>query len=196
MRKINSNKRTHTLWGQLAVMLAIFWFANAWAKEGIYFKRSSLHSIDAANNVYLVSGQIDYQLSPYLEQALLNGIVLNSNIQLKLVKTSAWWWSQAENISTIDYQLKYHALSRHFLLTRSDTNENWNFRSLPTALRKMGNVVNHRLPALPDSIKEGGHLISLSSTLSPATLRLPLKIQSIFSSQYSMSSEVITWPLP
>jgi hypothetical protein len=113
-----------------------------------------------------------------------------------LVKKSAWWWNQAENIRTIDYQLKYHALSRHFLLTRSDTNENWNFRSLPTALRKMGSVVNQRLPALPDIINEGGHVISLSSTLSPATLRLPLKIQSIFSSQYSMSSEVISWPLP
>jgi hypothetical protein len=196
MHKINRNKRTHFLWGQLALMVIIFWCASAWAKEGIYFKRSSLHSIDAANNVYLVSGQVDYQLSPYLEQALLNGVVLNSNIQVMLINSSVWWWSQTENISRIDYQLKYHALSRHFLLTRSDTNENWNFRSLPTALRKMGSIVNHRLPALPDSIKEGGYTISLSSTLSPATLRLPLKIQSIFSSQYGMSSEVITWPLP
>ena len=196
MRKINRNKRTHFLWGHLALMLVIVWCASAWAKEGIFFKRSSLHSIDSANNVYLVSGQIDYQLSPYLEQALLNGIVLNAKIQIVLVKSNAWWWNQAENISTIDYQLKYHALSRHFLLTRSDTNENWNFRSLLTALRKMGSVVNHRLPALPDSTKNGGYTIALSSTLSPATLRLPLKIQSIFSSQYSMSSEVITWPLP
>jgi len=146
MRKINRNKRTHFLWGHLALMLVIVWCASAWAKEGIFFKRSSLHSIDSANNVYLVSGQIDYQLSPYLEQALLNGIVLNAKIQIVLVKSNAWWWNQAENISTIDYQLKYH--------------------------------------------------IALSSTLSPATLRLPLKIQSIFSSQYSMSSEVITWPLP
>ena len=182
--------------GQAVLTLIIFWCATAWAEEGISFKRSAIHSVDAANNVYLVSAQIDYQLSPYLEQALLNGVILNSSTRMMLVKPSSWWWNQAENISTLDYQLKYHALSRHYLLTRSDTNENWNFRSLPTALRKMGSVVNHRLPALSDVVKQGGYAISLSSTLSPATLRLPLKIQSIFSSQYSMTSEVITWPLP
>lgn len=196
MQKIKRKNRSDFLLGQAVLTLIIFWCATAWAEEGISFKRSAIHSVDAANNVYLVSAQIDYQLSPYLEQALLNGVILNSSTRMMLVKPSSWWWNQAENISTLDYQLKYHALSRHYLLTRSDTNENWNFRSLPTALRKMGSVVNHRLPALSDVVKQGGYAISLSSTLSPATLRLPLKIQSIFSSQYSMTSEVITWPLP
>lgn len=196
MQKINKNRRAHIAVGRAVVALMVFWCLAVWAKEGIYFKRNAIHKIDAANNVYLVSAQIDYQLSPYLEQALLNGIVLNSSTRMLFVKPSNWWWSQAESLSTLDYQLKYHALSRHFLLTRSDTNENWNFRSLTTALRKMGSVVNHRLPALPKAIHEGGHEIYLSSTLSPATLRLPLKIQSIFSSQYSMSSEVVKWPLP
>ena len=177
-------------------MLLVFWCASVWAIEGIYFKRQAIHKIDAGNNVYLVSAQIDYQLSPYLEQALLNGVVLNASTRMVLVKPSNWWWSQIENLSTINYQLKYHALSRHFLLTRSDTNENWNYRSLTTALRQMGSVVNHRLPALPQTIHDGGYKVYLSSTLSPATLRLPLKIQSIFSSQYSLSSEVIQWPLP
>jgi len=196
MKKINANNRTLPWLGRVFLLLIIFWCAVVWAKEGIYIKRSAIHKIDAANNVYLVSAQIDYQLSPYLEQALLNGIVLNCNTRMVLVKPGNWWWSQAESLSTLNHQLKYHALSRHFLLTRSDTNENWNFRSLTAALRKMGSVVNHRLPALPKTIHEGGRSIYLSSTLSPATLRLPLKIQSIFSSQYSMSSEVITWPLP
>ncbi len=196
MHKINENKCSQSRLGQVLVLLIFFWCAVVWAEEGIFFKRNAIHKIDAANNVYLVSAQIDYKLSPYLEQALLNGIVLNSTTRMVLVKPSNWWWNQAESLSTLNYQLKYHALSRHFLLTRSDTNENWNFRSLNTALRKMGSVVNHQLPSLPKTIHEGGHSIYLSSVLSPATLRLPLKIQSIFSSQYSMSSEVIKWPLP
>ena len=180
----------------MALALMVFWCAPTWAKEGVVFKRSAIHKIDAGNNIYLLSAQVDYQLSPYLEKALLNGIVLNSTIRVVLVRPQSWWWDQVETINTIRYELKYHALSRHFLLTRSDTNENWNFRSLTTALRKMGSVVNHRMPALPKAIHDGRHSLYLSATLSPATLRLPLKIQSIFSSQYSMNSEVITWPLP
>ena len=195
MQKINRKKWPNLWLGPLLLMLIFGGLAPAWAEEGIKFKRSSIHSIDAANNVYLLSAQIDYQLSPYLEQALLNGIVLNASTRAVLVKPQ-WWWNQTNNVSSIDYELTYHALSQHYLLTRRDTNENWNFRSLPTALRKMGSVVNHRLPPLPAVIKEGGYFMTLSSTLSPATLRLPLKIQSIFSSQYSMTSEVITWPLP
>ena len=196
MTKIKTHNRTGQFWLSAALILLSVWCASVWAKDGIFFMRNSLHKVDAANNVYLASAQIDYQLSPYLEQALLNGIVLNSSTRMVLVKPRSWWWNQADNISTINYELKYHALSQHFLLTRGDTNENWNFRSLPTALRKMGSVVNHRLPPLPKDIHDGGYFIYLSATLSPATLRLPLKIQSIFSSQYSMSSEVITWPLP
>jgi len=196
MHKINANRRIQNLLGRGFLVLILFWCAVGWAKEGIHFKRSAIHKVDSANNVYLVSAQLDYQLTPYLEQALLNGIVLNSTTRVVHVKPSSWWWSQAESLSTLNHQLKYHALSRHFLLTRNNTNDNWNFRSLTAALRKMGSVVNHRLPALPKTIHDGGHSIYLSSTLSPATLRLPLRIQSIFSSQYSMSSEVIKWPLP
>jgi len=196
MNTVNRNKYARWTLGYSVAALMLIWCAAVWAKEGVHFKRSALHKIDAANNVYLVSAQIDYQLSPYLEQALLNGVILNSSTRMVLVKPSNWWWNQAESLSTLDYELKYHALSRHFLLTRNDTNENWNYRTLTRALRKMGSVVNHRLPALPESIHEGGYSIYLSSVVSPATLRLPLKIQSIFSSQYSMSSEVIQWPLP
>ncbi|MGB1311331.1 MAG: DUF4390 domain-containing protein [Leucothrix sp.] len=196
MREVNANKRFQQTVGGALVALLLGWCAIAWAEEGIHFKRHGVHQVDSGNNVYLVSAQIDYQLSPYLEQALLNGIVLNSSIRVVLVKPRNWWWNQAETLSVINYELKYHSLSRHFLLTRVDTSENWNFRSLTAALRKMGGVVNHRLPALPQTIHDGGHLLYLSAVLSPATLRLPLKIQSIFSSQYSMSSEVIQWPLP
>jgi len=165
-------------------------------KPGIFFNRYAIHMVDTTKNIYLVSAQVDFKLSPYLEQALLNGVVLKVNTFVGLGKKRDWWWNETGNLSTISYQLKYHALSRHFLLTRIDTNENWNYRSLPAALRKMGGVVNYKLPALPDRVKGGDYYLFMNIRLSPATLRLPLRIQSLFSSQYSLASEVVSWPLP
>lgn len=165
-------------------------------KPGIYFNRYDIHMVDTTKSVYLVSAQVDFKLSPYLEQALLNGVLLNVNTFIGLGERRDWWWNETQTLSTINYQIKYHALSRHFLLTRNDTNENWNFRSLSTALRKMGSVTNYKLPPLSKRIKKGNHYLFMNIRLSPATLRLPLRIQSLFSSQYSMASEVVSWPLP
>ena len=180
----------------LLLLLSLSGTSVAEDKPGIYFNRHDIHMVDATKNVYLVSAQVDFKLSPYLEQALLNGVLLNVNTFIGLGKRRGWWWNETDNLSTISYQIKYHALSRHFLLTRNDTHENWNYRSLSTALRKMGSVVNYKLPELSPRVKDGEHYIYMNIRLSPATLRLPLRIQSLFSSQYSMASEVISWPLP
>lgn len=180
----------------LFVFLLIMPFASKAEEDGIYFSRYALHSVDVANNVYLVSAQLDYRLSKYLEKALLNGIPIKVSIVIGLGMQRSWWWNQADSLSTISYQVKYHALSQHFLLTRYDTNENWNFRSLSATLRKMGSIVNYKLPPLPETIKEGGYYIYMGARMSPATLRLPLRIQSLFSDEYSLSSEVVSWPLP
>ena len=167
----------------------------AFAEEGIFFKRHSIHQVDSINNVYLVSAQIDFQLTPYLEQALMNGVVLTTGIYIGLGERRSWWWNKTDSLSSINYQLKYHALSRHFLLTRNDTNENWNYRSLSTALRSMGSIVNYKLPGLSMNTLDGNHYLFMGVRLSPSTLRLPLKIQSLFSDKYSLSSEVVSWPL-
>lgn len=166
------------------------------AEEGVFIKRHSIHQVDSINNIYLVSAQIDFHLTPYLEEALRNGVVLQTGIHFGLGERRRWWWNKTDSISSINYQLKYHALSRHYLLTRSDTNENWNYRSLPTALRSMGHIVNHKLPGLSLNTLDGNHYLFMGVRLAPSTLRLPLKIQSLFNDEYSMSSEVVSWPLP
>ena len=117
----------NTLKHGLFVFLLIMPFAPKAEEDGIYFSRYALHSVDVANNVYLVSAQLDYRLSKYLEKALLNGIPIKVSIVIGLGMQRSWWWNQADSLSTISYQVKYHALSQHFLLTRYDTNENWNF---------------------------------------------------------------------
>ena len=143
-----------------------------------------------------VSTRIDYELTDYLSDALKNGVTLNSRVQFRLGEHSSWWFNKDTPILTVSFQLKYHALSRHYVLSRNDTNEHWNFSSLPASLRKLGELRHYSLPDISAFIDDGEFYIFAIADMVPATLRLPLRIQSIFSDQYRLTSEGVLWPLP
>ncbi len=145
---------------------------------------------------YSVQTRVEFKLTNYLKQALLNGIALNARIQFRLGEHRSWWFNKDVPLRTIHYQLKYHALSRHYLLSRSDTGENWNFTTLPTALRKLNELRSYKLPPIKEPVKNGQYYIFAIADMSPATLRLPLRIQSLFSDEYKLTSEGVLWPLP
>lgn len=145
---------------------------------------------------YHVLTRVDYKLTDYLSKALLNGVTLNAHVQFRLGQHRSWWFNKDKPLLTVQYQLKYHALSRRYLLTRKDTNEHWNFNSLAGTLRKLGELRKYKLPPLPQ-IKEGeDYYILAVADMVPATLKLPLRLQSLFSDEFSISSEGVFWPLP
>lgn len=145
---------------------------------------------------YQVLTRVDFKLSSYLHQALLNGVSLKARVQFRLVEHQTWWFDKDNSLLTINYQLKYHALSRHYLLTRNDTNEHWNFSTLPSALRKLGELRKYNLPFIQVPLNSGDYSILAVADIMPTTLQLPLRIQSIFSNKFKITSEGVLWPLP
>ena len=143
-----------------------------------------------------ISTRIDFELTDYLRDALKSGVTLNSRVQFRLGEHSSWWFNKDTPLLTVSYQLKYHALSRHYVLSRNDTNEHWNFSSLSASLHKLGELRGYTLPDISASLDDGEFYIFAIADMAPATLRLPLRIQSIFSDQYRLTSEGVLWPLP
>lgn len=155
-----------------------------------------LQPVVTKSNTYKVQANLKYQLSEYLSQALLNGVTLKSNFQFFYSEHRDWVWNKNTPLANLNFQLKYHALSRHYLLSRNDTNEHWNFNNLPSALRKMGEIRNYELPRLPGKHRNNNNHIYAIARLGPSTLNLPLRIQSFLSDDYSLTSEEVRWPLP
>ena len=145
---------------------------------------------------YQVITRVEFKLSDYLHKALINGVSIKARVQFRLREHQSWWFDNDVKLLTINFQLQYHALSRHYLLTRSDTNEHWNFTTLPSALRKLSELRKYNLPQIKAPIKSGGYSLFSIADIVPATLRLPLRIQSIFSDKYKITSEGVLWPLP
>ncbi len=145
---------------------------------------------------YQVMTRVEFQLTNYLKKALLNGVTLKAHIQFRLGQHRSWWFNKDKPLLTASYQLKYHALSRRYLLTRLDTNEHWNFASLAATLRKLGELRKYKLPQLKQVKKGEDYYLLAIADLVPASLRLPLRIQSFFSDEYAITSEGVFWPLP
>ena len=148
---------------------------------------------------YQVQARVTFELTNHLRNALLKGVALKARIQFRLGEHRSWWFNRDTSLKTIHFNLKYHALSRHYLLTRQDTNEHWNFTSLSAALRKLGETRRYALPKINESAKtledDDYYLFGIADII-PETLKLPLRIQSLFSDEYSLTSEGVLWPLP
>jgi len=145
---------------------------------------------------YKINTRVEFELTDYLRDALLNGVTLNTRIQFRLVKHKSWWFNDDNPLLTISYQLKYHALSRHYLLSRNDTNEHWNFSNLPSAIRKLSEAREYGLPNITEPLGQGKYYIIAAADMKPSTLNLPLRFRSLFSDKFTLTSEGVLWPLP
>jgi len=145
---------------------------------------------------YQVLTRVEYKLTDYLRNALLNGVALNARVQFRLGQHRSWWFNKDKPLMTVRYELKYHALSQRYLLTRTDTNEHWSFTSLAGTLRKLSELRKYTLPKLTNVKKGGGYYILAIADMVPASLRFPLRFQALFSDKFSITSEGVFWPLP
>lgn len=145
---------------------------------------------------YEMNAVVMYQLSTDLHRALSHGVRINSHLNIYLGKHRSWWWNSSEKIAKIVFQLRYHSLSKQYILTRIDTNQSWNFRSLPRALKQMGDIKRYALLKVSSDLAGANYYLYAKATLSAQKLSFPLKVQSYFNNKYVMESEGVLWSLP
>ncbi|HHC73779.1 MAG TPA: DUF4390 domain-containing protein [Thiothrix sp.] len=163
-------------------------------KGNIGFDTFKLQAID--ERVYMVNGQLKYELSDYLFESLHNGITLRSEVDVNLGKERQLWWNGTTSLATIKASLSYHALSQHYRIIQDNNEEHWNFRSLRSALKKLGEIRGFRLPILPKDIDSGDYSITVSARLTPESLSFPMHIESLFVDKYALKTSGVVWPLP
>ncbi|MGV6808924.1 MAG: DUF4390 domain-containing protein [bacterium] len=163
-------------------------------KGSIGFDTFKLQAID--ERVYMVNGQLKYELSDYLFESLHNGVTLRGEVDVNLGKERQLWWNGKTSLATIKASLSYHALSQHYRIIQDNNEEHWNFRSLRSALKKLGEIRGFRLPTLPESIDSGDYYLTVSARLTPESLSFPMHIESLFVDKYALKTSGVVWPLP
>lgn len=182
---------------QSLVFVSFFIFSTQAAEVEVEVDIKNINVTLIGGNSYKVNGDIIFELTDTLREALIHGVTLKSDIDFNLGEHRSWWWNSSKTISTLGYELKYHALSKHYILDRVNTKQHWTFSNLPIALKQMGRLREHRLPVLPAKINDGNHYIYITATIGAEIRGLPFKIQNYLrGSKYQIKSEGVLWALP
>ncbi|PPD44947.1 MAG: DUF4390 domain-containing protein [Methylobacter sp.] len=147
------------------------------------------------SNGYLLSAEIDYQLSEKAMEALQNGVPLFWNIQVKIQRPREFFWPETLAEATIRYRLQYHALLKMYRVKNERNGVVHNVSTLSGAIGLMSVLRNVRLFDGAEFLPEPGAVVALKVDFDRDALPLPLRPLAYLSRQWYLSSDWSSWPL-
>lgn len=143
---------------------------------------------------YLLSADIDYQLSGKALQALQNGVPLFWDIKLRLQQPREFIWAKNLAEAVIRYRLQYHALLNLYRVKNESTGNVDNVSTLSAALNLMSTLRNFHIldhaTVTPTNVE-----VALKVEFDREALPLPLRPMAYLSQQWDLSSEWSLWSL-
>ena len=145
--------------------------------------------------VYHLNARLDLQLGDEMRETLRNGVPLVFVLELEVLEPRFKWLNREVAHVEQRYELRYLALSQHYMLTNLNTGIQLAFHNLAFALNKLSYIEN--LPLLDADVIEGRDdvLARLRIRLDVGKLPLPLKIRAYTSQNWHTTSTWVRWPL-
>jgi hypothetical protein len=192
MRASASNKSS--LWYSLlyclfAWLLPALSYADAF---GVEVKNAEITSQD---NSYVLSADIDYQLSTRAKEALQNGVPLYWDIHIKIQQQRDYFWNKTLINTGIRYRIQYHALLNMYRVRNEGSGDLYNFSTLSAALDLMSTIHDFHVMDKPVSTPAERYAVGIKVTLDRDALPLPLRPVAYTNPQWYLSSDWTLWPL-
>ena len=155
---------------------------------GITVARAELMPTDEA---YHLNADFGISLSPAVEAAINKGIVLNFLIEFVLMEPHKYWMDEEAVSTSLVARLRYHALSRQYLLTLGM--HQTGYVTLAEALEALGKL--RGLPVMEKSAlkNDAGYYALLRMRLDQTRLPKPLQVSVIGSEDWNLVSERFRW---
>lgn len=155
--------------------------------------------VSSQDGHYLLSTEIDYQLTEKAKEALENGVQLFWTLHIEVLEQRDLFWDRTLLDTAINYRLQYHALLNMYrvVIVHPDSmkGDTYNFSTLSAALDLMATLRN--FPLLDKSRIEKGksYYIEIKANFERNALPLPLQPISYINPQWYLSSDWTVWPL-
>lgn len=131
-----------------------------------------------------------------VQAGLDSGVPLTFVLDLQVVKPQQWWPDKTLLVHKTHYKLTYYELTRHYRVDALEQDTSRNYRSLSAALSGLGRLGRISIELDNEqqlSLSQSGLEAILAMRLLESALPLPL--QPIFRSSWSLSSEEYRWPV-
>lgn len=174
------------IWGWLTTVSAL---ANA---RAVTVNHAGLH---LQGNTYLLSAEIDYRLSDKAIEALRNGIPLFWDIRICIQERRKYLWNRTIAEKKLRYRIQYHALLNMYRVRNENSEEVYNFSTLPAALDLMSSIRDIPIVSRTRLDPEGRHIGKLKVSFDHESLPLPLRPIAYLNPQWYLSSDWYVWSL-
>jgi len=169
--------------GLLALVLLVAAATLARA-DGIEIRAAS---VQARDDGYVLSADLDIALGPTLEDVLNKGVPLNFLLEFELIRPRWYWLNDRVVTFAQPYKLSYNALTRQYRISLGTFFQN--FATLAEALNFMGRVrsltVADRNTVPPGNTYAG----ALRLRLDVSQLPRPFQLSALGSREWNLGSE-------
>lgn len=152
--------------------------------------------LKAGETALELNGQITFDFSKAALEALANGLPLAVETQVSVLPASRWFWQGALSSRNYKLEIRYHALSQHYLVKSMGNSYPRAFLTQSSALAALGHVDMLPLIDLSRLDPRGGYEIRIRSSLDSNSLPVPLRPLIYLSDEWRMESDWETLPWP
>jgi len=147
------------------------------------------------DGVYYLDAFARLQIGKEPERALLNGVELHFLVEVLVQRKRRWWIDTPILERRLRYKLYFYDLTRHYRIDNLQTGESANYRSLPAALRFLGQINRYALIELQSLKASANYSASISILLDNTRLPGPLAARAMVSRDWTLQSEEFKWSL-
>jgi hypothetical protein len=182
--------------GKLIMLLGLLgWLSAVPVSAGarsVTVKSAGLHLQGAT---YLLSAEIDYRLGDKATEALRNGIPLFWDICIRIQQQRKYLWDRTIAEKKLRYRIQYHALLNMYRVRNENSEEVYNFSTLPAALDLMSSIRDIPIASRTRLDPESRYAVKLKVSFDRESLPLPLRPIAYLNPQWYLSSDWYVWSL-
>lgn len=171
----------------------------AFISESVQAKTSAIEvnylNVIKLNDELRLDAEIVYELNSEVREALINGIPMVFQVEVQIVSLQNWLWDKVITTTVKTHMLKYHVLSKQYVLENLESGESVSFPDLESVLTKQGNVSAMYIAEVDYLKEQESYVVQLRSRLLSSELPLPLRMKSYFSPKWRLDSGWYQWPL-
>lgn len=177
----------------VALMVNIILNDLAWARTSAI--EVNYLNVTELNDELRLDAEIAYELNSEVRDALVNGIPLLFQVEVQIKAMQPWRLDKVISTTVKTHMLKYHALSKQYVLDDLGSGESDTFPDLESVLHHQGRVTAMYIAQADELDKQGKFIVQLRSRLLTSKLPLPLRMKSYFSPKWRLDSGWHEWPL-
>jgi Domain of unknown function (DUF4390) len=144
---------------------------------------------------YVLTADIDYQLSENAIEALNNGVSLFWTYQFNVKEQRNYVWDKTLVEKSFRYRIQYHALLKMYRVRNENNGAVDNFSTLQAALDLLSTLRDYRLIEKAKIGDQKNYIVGIKVTFERDALPLPLRPMAYLNPEWYLSSDWYLWPL-